>query len=851
MSNAWRYYEGTSSANTFIKDLAKVLSTAVKTEVVLDANGQVLRDREIIIDKNWDIVYPKPQRDQVNVMDWTALTPSEFAAKIENQLSQSNDTIILKTKTSSKDLSDAFQIDDIGIENDLNKEFVEMYVELYKPKYLADPEQYHPESEKMGIMPYTITRGIYQEYSNRTAERELNLRTISHPKNTTQYPMVTKTVAPVFYDGAYTEFKERIDSLAMALGTTYPVVKIATSGVPYSSTETITSKERLALLKGSKFLSTTADALAMSEDAILALDSLKITMEGYKNGGYSLYTLTLTSKITNETFTLSDGFEYQLPELEKVNVDSIGLSLNNSGSATPLASDSWSYDRSTYTLKILKTVSGVVSAIGQPVLTYTYEKEQSVISGKKLLYNNHYIYARMYDVMNLNGDGPMQNVIDENTGDILQIKSRISEWSKLSWYQDFEEVRIDELDGDVGESDLTDGMLWLPVETPGLNGDTRIRFWVNTNNDRMALVVMGNPSLDFGRNRHLISAAYLGQIESFENSINDTAGNFALFTSSSTTPCAASTAKKRITMSESAPIAMGTGETTEFSYTLPEDGKLYDVLGSFRVTHEDLQTGIISELLNGTGCIVSISADKKTATVTLFSAPSETVQLTLNYDYYTERYETVKGITRDGFGNVIDIVLPDTYGKNTATGVVDISMLHTRSKAYFQKHHLMFTSTEEYMSKEQYGKSAYTGEYYADKLKITHGNDGPRGVLADCLAIDTSSLYAFDELIVNRDFKKDATKEEETYIFFPITAPFSPFAGSPNATYGFAIKKAVRRPEATTDEDAVDEAIDGLGVLVGNLYSLTSDVVLPAASTNGLAVDWSSSSEELILITEA
>ena len=214
MSNAWRYYEGTSSANTFIKDLAKVLSTAVKTEVVLDANGQVLRDREIIIDKNWDIVYPKPQRDQVNVMDWTALTPSEFAAKIENQLSQSSDTIILKTKTSSKDLSDAFQIDDIGIENDLNKEFVEMYVELYKPKYLADPEQYHPESEKMGIMPYTITRGIYQEYSNRTAERELNLRTVSHPKNTTQYPSVTKTVAPVFYDGAYTEFKERVDSLA-------------------------------------------------------------------------------------------------------------------------------------------------------------------------------------------------------------------------------------------------------------------------------------------------------------------------------------------------------------------------------------------------------------------------------------------------------------------------------------------------------------------------------------------------------------------------------------------------------------------------------------------------------------
>jgi len=844
MSNAWRYYEGTSSANTFIKDLAKVLSTAVKTEAVLDTNGQVIRDREIIIDKNWDIVYPKPQRELLNVMDWSALTPAEFATKIENQLSQSGNTIILKTTTSTKDLSGVFQVDDIGIENDLNKESVEMYVELYKPKYLADPEQYHPESERKGIMPYVITRGIYQEFANRTAEKEISLRTISHPKNTTQYPVTTKVMTKEFYRSDYTAYKSLTNSLATALGISYPA--ITPTGL-WNITERITSKESMLKLKGSLFLKMAAEELAMSEEAVLLQDSMTVFMYVSRN---STLCIDVTLKAINESYIIDVGFEYQLPELDKVNAESVTLSLNNSGSSTPLSGDSWSYDRSTFTLKILKTVSGSVASIGQPVLTYTYEKEQSVIAAKKLLYNNHYIYARMYDAINSDGNGPMPNVIDENTGDILQLKSHISEWSKLSWYQDFEEVRIDELDGDVGESDLTDGMLWLPVETPGLNGDTRIRFWINTNNDRMALVVMGNPSLDFGRNRHLISAAYLGQIESFENSINDTAGNFALFTSSSTTPCAASTEKKRITMSDSVPMAMGTGETTQFSYVIQEGGKLFDPLGAFSVTHEDLQTGVVSELPNGTSCIVSISADRKTADVTLFSAPSETVQLTLNYDYYTEKYETVKGITRDGFGNVIDIVLPDTYGKNTATGVVDISMLHTRSKAYFQKHHLMFTSTEEYMSKEQYGKSAYTGEYYADKLKITHGNDGPRGVLADCLAIDTSSLYAFDELIVNRDFKKDATKEEETYIFFPITAPFSPFAGSPNATYGFAVKKAVRRPKAITDEEAVNEAIDGLDILVGSLHSLTTDVVLPATSTNNLAVNWTSSSEELILITE-
>ena len=37
---------------------------------------------------------------------------------------------------------------------------------------------------------------------------------------------------------------------------------------------------------------------------------------------------------------------------------------------------------------------------------------------------------------------------------------------------------------------------------------------------------------------------------------------------------------------------------------------------------------------------------------------------------------------------------------------------------------MMFATTEEYMSKVMYGKSSYTGEYYADRIKVTHGNDG-------------------------------------------------------------------------------------------------------------------------------
>ena len=77
---------------------------------------------------------------------------------------------------------------------------------------------------------------------------------------------------------------------------------------------------------------------------------------------------------------------------------------------------------------------------------------------------------------------------------------------------------------------------------------------------------------------------------------------------------------------------------------------------------------------------------------------------------------------------------------------------------------MMFTTTEEYMSKVMYGKSMYTNEYYADRIKVTHGNDGPRGMLNDMLVIDNSSLYPFDELVINKDFEKDPEEYEEPYV---------------------------------------------------------------------------------------
>lgn len=831
----WRYYEGTTSANNIIKDLSKVVCAAVKTEPLKDSDGNIIKDKEIMIDQNWDIVYPQPQKDLINVMDWSKLTPSEYEAKIQNQINQATDTIILKTKTTDKDLSSAEQTDDIGLENDLDTKSIEMYVELYKPKYLADPEKYDPECERKGIMPYCITQDIFKEYSNNQGSAELDMLGISSPEISITYPVSTN----------YQLNSSRSSDYAAKVLELYNIIYEKSATLPdWGATDNYNIGTNILVqkLKGTELLDLISNLLGISTEEVLLSDSIKISVS-YSGSGY--YNVQFTTSKSRQHYETHSGFEYQLPELDHVNADSVQLILNNQGSQTALDSTYFEYNRTTYKLKILKTFSGYSDTVGTPVIKYGYEKESTAITAKTLLYNNHYIYMRMFDNIKEDFSGPLENVIDDNTGNIMQMKSHVSEWSKLSWYQDFEEILIDSIDSSVGESDLTKGKLFLPVDTPGLNGDTRIRFWVNTNNDRAPFVIMGNPSLDFGKNRHLISAGYLGQIESFENSINDTAGNFALFTSSSTNPCASKSKKIRLTLTDTQSIAVGDNVQNKFEYTI-SDNKFFDALGDCSVVYDDGTTKTV--LKNGSGFSVIFSADKKTATITTFSPPALGVTVSFEFNYYIEKYESIDGVTRDSFGNVVAMVMPDKYGKNTATGVIDISMLHTRSKAYFQKHHLMFTTTEEYMTKEMYGKSSYTGEYYADRMKITHGNDGPRGYLSGCLTIDTSSLNAFDELIVNRNFERDPEAPEETFIFFPITAPFSPFAGSPNATYGFAIKKSERYPEPVTDEEIVTAALNDIDVLVGNLHSLTEDIVLPEKSTNDLPVTWSSSKPDLIEI---
>src|SRR5690606_18398827 len=61
-----------------------------------------------------------------------------------------------------------------------------------------------------------------------------------------------------------------------------------------------------------------------------------------------------------------------------------------------------------------------------------------------------------------------------------------------------------------------------------------VSYWMNVDNNRAAIVLMGDPSATF--TGYLSSFAYIGSVEPFSDSDTDVAGNWAVITSSATEP---------------------------------------------------------------------------------------------------------------------------------------------------------------------------------------------------------------------------------------------------------------------------------------------------------------------------
>ena len=520
--------------------------------------------------------------------------------------------------------------------------------------------------------------------------------------------------------------------------------------------------------------------------------------------------------------------------------------------------------------------------------------------------NFHHAYFRLFDEINEDKTGPKPNVVDTVTRTVIKWNSRQSEWSKLSWYNDFENIYQDK---------IIDGSFRCCVQ-PGITAQTKIKIWANVNRDRLVLAVMGSPNIDFSEDRYAIASAYIGSIESFDFSVNDTAGNFGIYTTSTSIPSIAKTTTKTSTPVKFTESVVGYGGTADGVYTIktapktiynnsntikvilpvptdiPEKEGVYwgerfidvsSIVPSLVFNFEDGKHGTFYDANNAPVFDFKFASD--TIKVDEYSLISDTTSrkfveigikqsdiidqmrklsgypqqdilravansaptIQCEFKVYTEQNIVDPGVKRDAKGHVVAINYPTTYGKNTANGTTDFSMYHTFGKDYFQKHYFMFASTEEYMQKELYGKSVYTGEYFADRIKIVHGSEGPRGMLRAMIAIESSSLYPFDELIVNKDFEKHPDKPEELFVYLPVTTQHCPFTNSPNAMFGIGILKDIRYNTPVTDQEKVDAAIRELTKAYEDLEYVTDDIALISKSRYGTEIKWASSSEEITI----
>lgn len=867
----FRYYEGLCSSDDFPKELAKVLALGVQQDAVTDSDGSIIVNASVIRSKNWDIVYPAPDSS----FDETHMTPDEYKSKIEEQVNKINDTVILKTTTTAKaesSMGDQFAVD--SEEADVTKHGRTMYLEIYKPTYIADPESYPLDCERQGVTPRVITKDMWiEKFKNHVGIEEIlndqfdtarikdaNNRPSQIDRNSIEYDQVgdNSSVISITQDECY----RYVNELSRVTNGTYSIPN------GQNATSTTTVMLDTGMLAKIKQDSPSLYNLILSNfqsepyNSILRINVVFSVNTVATATALATYTIQMTARLNRITYTVKKGTVITLkhtpvntfiPELfiesayVPIDTDYYSTNLSGAGVATITFNENFTFERST---------DGVL------VVRYEYKVDgEKIITSRDTLKNNHYVLMRLFDNINEEGTGPAENIYNTD-GVVIQTNSHASPWSKLSWYMDFEEVMLDTIDSDSPINTVADGSVFLPLETPGLTGDTKLQYWINTNNDRFSLIVMGNASLDYSRDRHLISSCYCGAIDSFEGSVLDISGNFALFTSSSTEPCMTKLESEKTYVNQATFSYSTTDfETNRASGDLANDYNMFVDNISYRTTAVPGQSEYIITLPESnqyfktddwpnymfidkmTGLPLTPLRPAPTRMFTMESGKSNLLTITIaaqdlqqnftgaeilvNFGYYAEKYVTISGVTRDAFGNVVSVQKENSYGRNTSDGVTSISMYHSRSKAYYQKHHMLFATTEEYMSKVMYGKSRYTGEYYADRIKVTHGNDGPRGTLSDLLVIDSASLYPLDELVINKEFEKDPNENEETFVYFPITAPYSPLSDSPNARYGLAIKKEEVEPPISDEDDLIAKVIKYLTMIADNQWTPTESDITP------------------------
>ena len=425
-------------------------------------------------------------------------------------------------------------------------------------------------------------------------------------------------------------------------------------------------------------------------------------------------------------------------------------------------------------------------------------------------FNHHYLNVRMFDKWDVSLEQPVPSIFD-SSGKLVVAGAAVSPWSKLSWFRDWEEIPVAYADRDLtNDAQVGRGSCWRPVGLPPVIAEIPIRYWMSVNNDRLIMVLMGEPSIDY--KNYLMGFAYLGRIKPYEDGINDTFGNFALTTTSSTVPCKMGRPPAgRPTITSIAGLDTGTmprgyycyvvtyttadGESapSDYKQTFAGSGTASNAAVKITVDLPEEATGWrVYRYYVGTGWSSTVNpADlSRYQLVAIISDPATREYIDSSTTAVPESPppygRCVTGVVRDPkTGAIIKVNYPDNYGTGTANGVTDISMYRTRGGAFYQQHRPAFHTPEEFMTKVGFNPSTFTGKVYVSCISVVHPFDGYRGTLDGVVAVDGTSLAPLDELIVTK-----GKPAEETYKCFAINAPYSFISASANSFYGIAIKKA-------------------------------------------------------------
>ena len=366
-------------------------------------------------------------------------------------------------------------------------------------------------------------------------------------------------------------------------------------------------------------------------------------------------------------------------------------------------------------------------------------------------------------------------------------ESLSSEWAKWSWYR---------------EESFSEGVVfqeWLPIE-----------YYMNFTREYCNVVIEGDAGADvppYKNNLH--SYAYVGALESYENSVDDLENNFAMTVGSDQfadvlpekglTPYVVTdsnlNAYEDMTYRHTTPAFGGRRYRQRFfyEYTIP----LPQYKSIERVIREGTSDSILNPYTNG-----SFDEDTKTWVVT--------------YEHTTSVRYSYQGVPRRSYLDIVNFFgefeesegMASTWGLRTGTGVTDIVMEKSGSNLPYQAHYPAFYTTPEFMDKHFISTSAYTKSNHFAPITVVHNTDRERGKMQSVLIGDRSSIFHLDELVSNQDqydyrgalMNNEGAvtdrngnpnfSKEKKWIMFNINSPYWFGNNSGNIFYGLAIRKS-------------------------------------------------------------